>query len=50
MSRLAIEPVSRTVWVTEVALVALVFLALVFTYKHFRFSNADGLLAFLAYA
>jgi putative membrane protein len=36
---LAIEPVSRAVWVAEVIPVVLVFAALVLTYRRFRFSN-----------
>jgi putative membrane protein len=36
---LAIEPVSRTVWIAEVVPVVLVFLGLVLTFPRFRFSN-----------
>ncbi len=44
---LAIEPVSRTVWVAEVIPVVLVFALLVFTFHRFRFSNtAYALMAF----
>jgi len=44
---LAIEPVSRTVWLAEVVPVVLIFLALVITYRRFRFSNmAYALMAF----
>jgi putative membrane protein len=44
---LAIEPVSRTVWLAEVVPVVVIFLALVITYRRFRFSNtAYALMAF----
>jgi putative membrane protein len=44
---LAIDPVSRTVWIAEVTPVVLVFLALALSYRHFRFSNsAYALMAF----
>ncbi len=44
---LGIAPVSRTVWIAEVIPVVLVFVALVLTFRYFRFSNlAYGLLAF----
>ena len=44
---LAIEPVSRQVWVAEVIPVVLIFLALLLTYPLFRFSNlAYSLMAF----
>jgi putative membrane protein len=44
---MAIDPVSRTVWIAEVIPVVLVFLGLVFTYRYFRFSNtAYCLMAF----
>ena len=44
---MAVDPVSRTVWVAEVIPVVLVFLGLVFTFRHFRFSNtAYALMAF----
>lgn len=44
---LAIDPVSRAVWVAEVVPVVLVFLALTLTFKSFRFSNtAYALMAF----
>ena len=44
---LAIEPVSRTVWLAEVVPVVVIFLALVITYRRFRFSNtAYTLMAF----
>ena len=36
---LAIDPVSRTVWVAEVIPVVMVFLALLLGYRYFRFSN-----------
>ena len=43
---LAIDPVSRTVWLAEIIPVVLVFAALVLTYRQFRFSNlAYSLLA-----
>jgi putative membrane protein len=43
---LAINPVSRAVWIAEVIPVAFVFLLLVATYRWFRFSNvAYGLMA-----
>lgn len=41
---LAIEPSSRTVWIAEVIPVALVFLGLVLSYRHFRFSDTAYLL------
>ena len=41
---LAIEPVSRTVWIAEVIPVVVVFGLLVFTYRRFRFSNLAYLL------
>ncbi len=44
---LGIAPVSREVWVAEVIPVVLVFMALVLTFKRFRFSNLSyALLAF----
>ena len=44
---LAIEPTSRAVWIAEVIPVVIVFLALVFTFGRFRFSNtAYALMAF----
>jgi putative membrane protein len=44
---LAIDPVSRTVWVAEVIPVVMVFLALLLGYRYFRFSNmAYALMAF----
>lgn len=44
---LAIDPVSRTVWLAEVIPVVLVFLGLVLSYRYFRFSNtAYALMAF----
>ena len=44
---LAIDPVSRTVWVAEVIPVVMVFLALLLGYRYFRFSNiAYTLMAF----
>ncbi|MDJ0738389.1 MAG: DUF2238 domain-containing protein [Gammaproteobacteria bacterium] len=36
---LAIDPVSRTVWIAEIIPVVLVFAALALTYRRFRFSN-----------
>ena len=36
---LAIDPVSRSVWLAEVIPIVAVFLLLVFTYQRFRFSN-----------
>jgi len=36
---LAIEPVSRTVWIAEVIPVVLVFVLLAVSFAHFRFSN-----------
>ncbi len=36
---LAIDPVSRTVWIAEVIPVVLVFLGLLVSYPYFRFSN-----------
>lgn len=41
---LAIEPVSRIVWIAEVIPVVLVFLGLVFGYHRFRFSNTAYLM------
>lgn len=44
---LAVEPVSRTVWVAEVVPVVLVFLGLALTFPRFRFSNtAYAMMAF----
>lgn len=44
---LAINPVSRDVWIAEVTPVIIIFLLLVVTYPRFRFSNlAYGLMAF----
>ena len=44
---LAIEPVSRTVWIAEIIPVVLVFAVLVLTFHRFRFSNtAYALMAF----
>jgi putative membrane protein len=44
---LAIEPVSRDVWIAEVIPVVLVFLGLALSYRRFRFSNtAYALMAF----
>lgn len=44
---LAIDPVSRTVWLAEVIPVVMVFLGLVLSYHRFRFSNtAYTLMAF----
>ena len=44
---LAIDPVSRAVWIAEVIPVIVVFRGLVFGYRHFRFSNtAYALMAF----
>ena len=44
---LAIDPVSRPVWVAEVIPVVIVFLALLLGYRYFRFSNmAYALMAF----
>jgi putative membrane protein len=44
---LAIDPVSRTVWIAEIIPVVLVFGLLVFTFHRFRFSNtAYVLMAF----
>ena len=44
---LAIDPVSRVVWMAEIIPVVLVFLGLVLTYRHFQFSNtAYALMAF----
>jgi len=44
---MAIDPVSRAVWIAEVIPVVLVFAALVLTYPRFRFSNtAYALMAF----
>lgn len=44
---LAIDPVSRLVWVAEVIPVVIVFLALLLGYRYFRFSNmAYALMAF----
>lgn len=44
---LAIDPVSRTVWLAEIVPVVLVFLGLALSYRHFRFSNtAYTLMAF----
>ena len=43
---LAVDPVSREVWVAEVIPVVMVFAGLVLTYRRFRFSNlAYGLMA-----
>lgn len=43
---LGVAPVSRAVWIAEVIPVVIVFAALVFTFKKFRFSNtAYGLMA-----
>ena len=44
---LGISPVSREVWVIEIAPVFIVYILLVITYKRFRFSNTAYVLMFI---